>query len=113
MATRTTRVRVSTSSPTEVIAIDAPITPSRKRKRGSDSGPSGSQATTIDSKSAPPVVIEDIEEGDVLDEALQKQREDQIASQKKAEDGPANLTHGNCSICLDDYSTLVAAKCGK
>jgi hypothetical protein len=103
-------------------ATPGPSTRSTKRRRTrsiENSRPSTSHSTT--SKSGRPrrqaIEIEDVinvDEDNVLNDTLQKQRQEQIASQKAVEgDKPQKLSTLSCTICLENPTDLTATACGK
>ncbi|KAF2658665.1 hypothetical protein K491DRAFT_592616 [Lophiostoma macrostomum CBS 122681] len=100
----------------------APPTPQRRPKRPTPSpGPSSKRVRRADGTAAnvksrsPEAKIEEIdlsEDRPVLQDVLQKQREQAIKAQQKPEEQATTLRNFTCVICMDTPTDLTATSCG-
>ena len=59
-----------------------------------------------------PIEIDDIDEDNVLNTTLQRQRAEQVASQQQHTEKPLRLSNLTCVICMDTPTDLTATSCG-
>ena len=93
--------------------------PSSKRRNVGDEDSAGEAASSR--AHAEPIVIDDLDDEEeqradpaaqILKEALQKQREEQVRSQQAAADTP-KLSKLQCVICMDSFTDMTATSCGR
>jgi len=64
------------------------------------------------SSATAPIEIEDIDEDNVLNTTLQRQRAEQVASQQQPKEKPLRISNLTCVICMDTPTDLTATSCG-
>jgi hypothetical protein len=94
----------------------SPNTNSEREAQQSRAGATPNSGNGISSRSGTsataPIEIEDIDEDNVLNTTLQRQRAEQVASQQQHTEKPLRLSNLTCVICMDTPTDLTATSCG-